>query len=307
MPTLSPEPMRPVRPEAQHGVGPEAQCAVGPEAQHGVGPEAQCAVRSEAHQYRRMAESFGVDPERYDRARPRYPDRLVERILAASPGLDVLDVGCGTGIAARQFRAGGARVLGVEPDARMADFARRTGVEVEVSTFEAWDRAGRTFDAVVAGQAWHWVDPVAGAARAAEALQPGGRLAAFWHVFDPPYDVAQAVSAVFTKLVPDSPVNFQSAPPPDRIAAGFTAKAADGMREAGGFGDPERWQHDWERSYTRDEWLDQLASSGALTQLPPDTLAAVLEGVGTALDSIGPSITVRLTTVAIMAMRASAA
>ena len=57
--------------------------------------------------YRQIAESFGIDPERYDRARPRYPEALVARILAASPGPDILDVGCGTGIAARQFRAQG--------------------------------------------------------------------------------------------------------------------------------------------------------------------------------------------------------
>ncbi|WP_245547159.1 class I SAM-dependent methyltransferase [Nocardia brevicatena] len=106
----------------------------------------------EPHEHRRMAESFGVDPERYDRARPRYPDALVERIIAAAPGLDVLDVGCGTGIEARQFQAAGCTVLGVDPDARMAEFARRTGIEVEVSTFEAWDPANRMFDAVVAGQ-----------------------------------------------------------------------------------------------------------------------------------------------------------
>jgi SAM-dependent methyltransferase len=130
-------------------------------------PEPANPVRLESHQYRQMAESFGVDPERYDRARPRYPSALVERIVAASPGPEFLDVGCGTGIAARQFRAAGGRVLGVEPDARMADFARRNGIEVETATFEAWDSAGRTFDAVVAGQAWHWVDPVAGAAKAA--------------------------------------------------------------------------------------------------------------------------------------------
>ena len=48
-----------------------------------------------------MAESFGADPERYDRFRSRYPDAMVERTVAASPGLDVLDVGCGTRIAAR--------------------------------------------------------------------------------------------------------------------------------------------------------------------------------------------------------------
>src|SRR3984885_16106882 len=134
----------------------------------------------ETHQIREMAESFGTNPERYDRARPRYPDALIERIVAASPGPRVLDVGCGTGIAARQFQAAGCRVLGVEPDARMAALARRFGVEAEVAKFEAWDSGGRAFDTVIAGQAWHWVDPVAGAVKAAQVLRPGGRLAVFW-------------------------------------------------------------------------------------------------------------------------------
>jgi SAM-dependent methyltransferase len=115
---------------------------------------------------------------------------MVERIIAASPGPDVLDVGCGTGIEARQFQAAGCRVLGVEPDPRMAQFARRSGLEVEVAGFEAWDPAGRTFDAVIAGQAWHWVDPVAGAAKAAQVLRPGGRLAVFWNMDQPPPEVA---------------------------------------------------------------------------------------------------------------------
>ena len=261
----------------------------------------------ESHQYRQIAESFGVDPERYDRARPRYPDALVARIVAASLGPDILDVGCGTGIAARQFRAAGGRVLGVEPDARMADFARRTGIEVEVATFEAWDSAGRTFDAVVAGQSWHWVDPVAGAAKAARVLRPGGRLAAFWHVFEPPQDVAEAVGAVYRRVVPDSPFSSQTRPQQtDRNATLFTSKAADGMRQAGGFGDPEQYRYDWERTYTRDEWLDQLASSGAVTQLPPDQLAEVLEGVGAALETMGGRFTVSMITAAIIAARVGA-
>jgi 2-polyprenyl-3-methyl-5-hydroxy-6-metoxy-1,4-benzoquinol methylase len=75
----------------------------------------------ESHQAREIAESFGSDPGRYDRARPRYPGALVDRIVAGLPGPDrpdgpagpdVLDVGCGTGIVARQFRAAGCRVLG---------------------------------------------------------------------------------------------------------------------------------------------------------------------------------------------------
>ena len=42
----------------------------------------------EPHQYREVAESFGSDAARYDRARPSYPDALVDRILTVSPGRD---------------------------------------------------------------------------------------------------------------------------------------------------------------------------------------------------------------------------
>src|SRR3954454_22996487 len=98
---------------------------------------------SESHKARRMAESYGVDAQRYDQARPGYPDALVARIVAGSPGPDVLDVGCGPGPAPRQFQAAGCAGLGVEPDARMAAFARAHGLEVEVAAFEAWESAGR--------------------------------------------------------------------------------------------------------------------------------------------------------------------
>ncbi|ABW13527.1 Methyltransferase type 11 [Parafrankia sp. EAN1pec] len=270
-------------------------------------------LSQEPHQHRQMAESFGVDPERYDRARPRYPDALVERIVATSPALDALDVGCGTGIAARQFQAAGCTVLGVDPDARMAEFARRTGVEVEVATFEAWDPAGRGFDAVVSGQAWHWVDPVAGAAKAAQVLRPGGRLAVFGHAFDAPPEVQEAFTAVYRRVAPDSPLNLRPTgrDQPTRTAAdiyqAMFAKAADGIRQAGGFGEPEQWRFDWEQSYTRDEWLDHLPATGALTQLSPDKLAEVLNWVGAAIDKIGGGFTMPYTTLAATAARTGAA
>jgi SAM-dependent methyltransferase len=270
-------------------------------------PEAGApARRPEPHQHRQMAESFGVDAERYDRTRPPYPDALVERIVAASPGREVLDVGCGTGIAARQFQAAGCQVLGVEPDARMADFARRGGLEAEVAKFEAWDPAGRTFDAVVAGTAWHWVDPVAGAAKAAQVLRPGGRLAPFHHVFQAPPEVLEALAKVYRQVAPDSPVNLSG--PMTRSAMDLYqplfAKIADGIRAAGAFTEPEQWLFEWERTYTRDEWLDQLPTSGTLTQLTPDKLAAVLDAVGAAIDKLGGSFTVPYTTVVVSAARA---
>jgi SAM-dependent methyltransferase len=260
-----------------------------------------------------MAESFGVDPERYDRARPRYPDALIERIVAASPGPELLDVGCGTGIEARQFRAAGCTVLGVDPDERMAEFARRSGIEVEVATFEAWDAAGRTFDAVVAGQSWHWVDPVAGVAKAAQVLRPGGGLTVFGHVYEAPPEVAEAFAAVYRRVAPESPLNRPrsgGAAPPRSALEGYQAmfaRVAEGIRDAGAFGEPEQWRFDWERHYSRDEWLDLLSTTGGLTWLAPDKLAEVLDEVGEAVERIGGGFTMAHTTLAVAAVRTRAA
>lgn len=260
------------------------------------------------HLHRQVAESFGGDAERYDRARPPYPDALIARLVPAGPGRDVLDVGAGTGIEARQFRAAGCTVLGVEPDERMAAFARRSGVEVEVARFEDWRPAGRRFDLVVAGTAWHWVDPVAGPAKAAQVLRPGGRLAPFHHVPQLPEEVVDALAGAHRRVAPDSPLDLGRLKGPALDAARpLFAATADGIRRTGGFDEPEQWDFAWERSYTREEWLDQLPTLGALTRLPADALAEVLDAVGAAVDALGGRITVAYSTVAVTATRSAAA
>ncbi|MGW3324268.1 class I SAM-dependent methyltransferase [Streptomyces virginiae] len=263
---------------------------------------------SEPHRHRRTAESFGVDAERYDRARPRYPDALVDRIVEASPGRHVLDVGAGTGIEARQFQAAGCTVLGVEPDERMAAFARRGHVEVEVARFEDWQPAGRQFDAVIAGTAWHWVDPVAGAAKAAQVLRPGGRLAPFHHVPQLPTEVIDALAHALRRVAPGFPFDpgLLRGSAVDAYQPLF-ARIADGIRQTGRFSEPEQWSFAWERSCSREEWLDQLPTFGGLTQLPAPAMAQLLDGVGTAIDSLGGHATLPYTSVVITSTRSHTA
>jgi len=260
----------------------------------------------QTHQARQTAESFGSDAERYDRARPRYPDDLVRQVLAGIPGVAVLDVGCGTGIAAHQFQAAGCAVLGVEPDARMAEFASARGLPVEVATFEAWDPAGRVFDAVIAAQSWHWVDPAAGVAKAAQVLRPNGRLAIFGHVFEPPAEVAEAFAAAYRRVAPGSPFSSQPARRPLELYQAGYAKVADTIRESGQFEEPEQWRFDWEQSYTRDGWLDLLPTTGSLTTLGRDEVAEVLRAVGQAIDELGGQFLMSYTTLATTAVRAEA-
>jgi SAM-dependent methyltransferase len=248
---------------------------------------------------RGVAESFGVNAERYDRARPNYPSALIARL---AKGGDVLDVGCGTGIVARQLQAAGCHVLGVDADERMAELARRSGIEVEVATFEAWDPGQRTFDTVVGGQSWHWIDPLAGAAKAAQILRPGGRLAVFWNVFQAPPDVGAAFDDVYRRVVPDLPMASWAKRTIDAYES-FFDKTSDGIRHAGAFGPPEQWTFDWLREYSRNEWLDQLPTFGGSNRLPATQLQELLAGIGDALDAVGGRFTMGYQTVAVTAQR----
>ena len=259
---------------------------------------------AQLHKARQIAESFGTDAQLYDQARPSYPDALIAQIISTSPGPNVLDVGCGTGIAARQFQAAGCTLLGVEPDARMAEFARARGLPVEVATFESWEPAGRVFDTVIAAQSWHWVDPIAGAAKAAQVLRTQGRLAIFGNVFEPPAAVAEPFAAAFQRVVQDSPFSNQPARRPLELYQTLYAKIADTIRQTNHFDEPEQWRFDWSQPYTRDQWLTLLPTTGGLTQLQPDQLTEILNAVGAAIDNIGGRFTMAYTTLATTASRA---
>lgn len=66
------------------------------------------------------ARSFGAAAANYDRYRPRYPEQLVDDVVAMVPGRRVLEVGAGTGIATAAFAARGVSMTCVEPDPEMA-------------------------------------------------------------------------------------------------------------------------------------------------------------------------------------------
>jgi SAM-dependent methyltransferase len=173
---------------------------------------------------------------------------------------------------------------------------------VEVAAFETWDTRGRSFDAVISGQSWHWIDPVGGAAKAARVLRPGRRVAVFWNVFESPPDMAAAFAAVYRDVLPAGTRN----PWTLSAIAGyerFFTTAADGMRQAGDFDGPERWRFEWERDYSRDEWSDQLRTGGDTSQYSPEMLETLVAGVGAAIDKRGGSFTMGYATVVVTGIR----
>ena len=255
--------------------------------------------------HRDIAESFGADADRYDRARPRYPQAIAEAILAGLPGRRVLDVGIGTGLSALPFREAGADIFGVEVDARMAELARSRGFQVQVARFEEWDPAGACFDAVIAGQTWHWVDPAAGAAKAADILRPGGRIALFWNMGDPEPQIAAAFGEVYQSV--DTGLPFTPFAGGASAVDGYEpilARAEAGIRDTGAFTEPERMRRDGQATVTTEAWLDAVPTMGGHSRIPEARLAELLKGLGDVVDKHGGSFTMINATIAITADRA---
>ena len=131
----------------------------------------------------RQAQSFGTAAEAYDRARPSYPVEAVTDALGPPPQ-HILDLGAGTGKLTRVVAAAGFEVVAVDPDQGMLDVLGRAvpGAERRQGSAEAIPADEGEFDAIVAGQAFHWFDVPKAGPEMVRVLRPGGRVALLWNI-----------------------------------------------------------------------------------------------------------------------------
>jgi SAM-dependent methyltransferase len=150
---------------------------------------------------RQKSTSFGQAAAAYESGRPEYPAEAVAWMLAPvrEPGraLRVADVGAGTGKLTRAVVEIGADVVAIDPDAAMLASLRENvrGVPTFAGTAERLPLPDSALDAVVMGQAWHWVDPDVGSREIARVLRVGGVLGLVWNIRDERVDWVHRLTA----------------------------------------------------------------------------------------------------------------
>ncbi|MET8877953.1 class I SAM-dependent methyltransferase [Nocardia sp. NPDC004604] len=236
---------------------------------------------STRHLDRERAESFGTVAEEYEHYRPDFPQALVDD-LAQLTAANVLDVGCGTGKAAAALAGRGFSVLGLEPDERMARFAQRKGIPVEISNFETWQAGDRRFDLIISADAWHWIDPISGARQAAKLLSPGGHIARFWSFYELDSAILDEFDDIYRECARETQVG------------GGRQKSTEGVHDPlvndTDFVAVTQRNYHWELTMNADEWIGLITTFSDHQRLAPPDRAVLFARLRAAIEHRGGAV-----------------
>lgn len=124
----------------------------------------------------------------YVNSRPPYPEAVYQALRAAGvigPGIRVLEIGAGAGLATRELVNSGSEVVALEPGAELAKLLKAgiPGASTVVGRLEDAALPDCAFDSAVAATSMHWVDLSVGLPKIHAALRPDGWLGVWRTIF----------------------------------------------------------------------------------------------------------------------------
>lgn len=253
------------------------------------------------------ARSFDTRAAQYDDVRPSYPVAAIDEILRfgqLGPAPRALEVGAGTGKATRLFLDRGIAITGLGPGPQLVETARAAcngPVTFYHTSFEGWPLETGAYDLVFAAQSFHWVDPVAGYAKAGEALRGGGTLALFWNrtkiVVSP---LQTQLAALYEQCAPDldelTPTVLAAIE--ESIAGSIAATELFDVQTRPGFA--------WRDRLVTHRYIQLLETYSAHAALPEAEREHLLDGVKKLIDAAGGEIDIHYETVVHLARRRAA-
>ncbi|MBO0818859.1 MAG: methyltransferase domain-containing protein [Actinobacteria bacterium] len=235
-----------------------------------------------------LRSGFDQDPEAYQRTRPVPPPRLFDDLVSLaglSPGDRVAEIGCGTGQATVPLAERGLAITAVELGAGLADVARRRlagfpSAEVVTGSFEEWEPHG-SFEAVVAFNSLHWIDPGLRYAKPASMLRPGGIMVVAGSQWARPPETERFWADVQQDY---RAVGYQGGPPPPSEQIGpwhFPPEALAWFEEFASR------RYPFQVGYSAEDYLANLATQSGTRALGEARLTEFLQRVRSRLESLG--------------------
>ncbi|WP_102192373.1 class I SAM-dependent methyltransferase [Microbacterium aurantiacum] len=221
------------------------------------------------------ATSFGAEAYNYEAGRPEYPFEAVSWMLERLPdgARRIADVGAGTGKLTRVLaQAPGAEVVAIDPDpAMLATLRERVpGVPTFAGTAERLPLPDASVDAVVLGQAWHWVDPVVASLEIGRVVRPGGVLGLVWNIRDEREEWVRRLTEIMHSSPAENMVNGPTGP-----------------QVAEPFGETQERRWEWNRSMTRTQLHQMAFSRSYLITAPDEERAQIKREMDELFDELG--------------------
>ena len=237
---------------------------------------------------------FDRAAEDYQRTRPVCPPQLFGDLIdlaGLEAGDRVVEVGCGTGQATVPLAERGLSVTAVELGGELAAIARRRlagfpACEVVTCSFEDWQAHGATFDAVVAVNSLHWIDPRLRYAKPHRLLRAGGAMAVAGCLWARPANA----DPFWTDVQADyraAGYEGNPPPPPDQIGPQHFPPGSGSL-----FEEVASLRYPFQILYSAEDYLANLATQSGTRALGEARGAEFLTRVRHRLDSLGwPQLT----------------
>ena len=252
-----------------------------------------------------LTRQFDDAAQLYDEVRPRYPEAIVEQIIAFA-GLPahgrIFEVGCGTGQMTLPFAQRGYTMVAIDQGQRLAALAAQhcqpyPRVRVVPCALEAWQDTPGSYDMFMAANAIHWIEPHYGMRRAAELLKPGGTIAlvgttdrsqgsAFWQATEPIYNQYNPV---------DSSANLQPRWPGEAYRQALCI--------SGQFGELQEVRTSWAKRYSGEEYIKLLWTSSDHRAMPEPHRAQFFEAIRQVIAQMGGEVIRDYETLALLAKK----
>jgi SAM-dependent methyltransferase len=225
---------------------------------------------------------FGEVAEAYDAFRVGYTALVYEHLArrcGLRPGVDVLDLGCGTGISATPLLERGANVIGVDPDERMLELAERhvgSRAQLLLGRAEEIPLADASIDLAVCAQSAHWFREPEASREIRRVLRPGGAAVYLWKY--------PAPETRYTYLVDELLVQLTGKP----IRTSYTVGTVPELLMPGWEG-YERAVFEQPVAFTRESYVGFVSSRDRIRQIAGDHRDELLQRLDERLRELEPS------------------